>query len=709
MKILLVDDDPGVLQALLAILKQNEGHQITIGTNGPLAIENAESAGGVDLLITDVVMEPTDGFTLRQQLQAIYPAMKTLFISGYDLSGYAAQTEGCEVLAKPIAAETLLAAVAQIEPLVPKPQAVARPRVVARPKVVAQPVAIPAAAPGTPTATAVPTVSAAVPPLETTEEEIFGSDDLLNKRVGNYNIVWKIGEDEWGPVYVAVQTSMARPVAMKVLSEERQRTDPTAKEHFIATARAKAAVKHPSILSVYEAGEASGHSYYTYEYVDGMHLAEAKEQGRTLDDPLVLGLIKTVAEGCAYLHHHKIAHSPLEAHRIYLGKDNRPHLSNLAVLGSGEQPEIQKDIHELAGAVTDLLPNGIARDPGLQALLTRMETEGPSGFLSWTALQQAAKALEPKVIPADAIKLTAQERAAIRAVEEAKRQQKRTLLFSTVGIFVFLWVAGTVLYFKFRSNERQFNDMVRIPAGEFVYQDGKTASTGEFYIDKYEVTIGQYARFLAYLDANPTQDGKPDDEFDHPNQPKGKSHIPGSGQTEWEIYLGRARAGLPAGFVPIDLNCPIFNVDFWDAYAYARWANKRLPTEQEWEKAARGLKGQAYPWGDKFDPKGRKVNYGADYDPKPNPHSAGKVDGYFWWCPVDAMSSDSSPFGVVGMAGNVSEWTTDESGKTAVIRGGNFHNPKVSLTNRVTEPDAYPETMLPYLGFRCASDKPPVP
>src|SRR5690606_20788764 len=108
-----------VLQALLAILKQLPSHDITIGTSGHLAIENAEAAGGVDLLITDVVMEPMDGFTLRQELQNRYPAMKVIFVSGYDLSDYTAYTEGCDVLSKPVASEQLVEAVSRVELAIP--------------------------------------------------------------------------------------------------------------------------------------------------------------------------------------------------------------------------------------------------------------------------------------------------------------------------------------------------------------------------------------------------------------------------------------------------------------------------------------------------------------------------------------------------------------------------------------------------------------
>ena len=82
MKILLVDDDSHVIQALVAMLKSRPNDQVTACLNGAEAIANAGAMQGVDLLITDVVMDPMDGFTVRQQLQASYPEMKTVFISG---------------------------------------------------------------------------------------------------------------------------------------------------------------------------------------------------------------------------------------------------------------------------------------------------------------------------------------------------------------------------------------------------------------------------------------------------------------------------------------------------------------------------------------------------------------------------------------------------------------------------------------------------
>src|SRR4030095_1284843 len=102
MRILLVDDDPSVIQSLLPSLKALPGHEVRVATNGGKALENAALLGGLGLLITDVVMEPRDGFTLQAHWAAKYPRLRTIFISGYDLADYAEQIGGQQTLEKPI-------------------------------------------------------------------------------------------------------------------------------------------------------------------------------------------------------------------------------------------------------------------------------------------------------------------------------------------------------------------------------------------------------------------------------------------------------------------------------------------------------------------------------------------------------------------------------------------------------------------------------
>ena len=139
-----------------------------------------------------------------------------------------------------------------------------------------------------------------------------------------------------------------------------------------------------------------------------------------------------------------------------------------------------------------------------------------------------------------------------------------------------------------------------------------------FYMDKYEVTVGQYKKFI-----------------------KETGH--------------RALPDRVSVFSPTD-NHPVVGVSWDDAQAYCKWAGKRLPTEAEWEKAARGgLVGKKYPWGDS-DPDGTQCNFAdknADFD-----WSDKNVDdGYKYTAPVGSFPPNG--YGLHDMAGNVFEWCSD--------------------------------------------------
>ncbi|MGA8658594.1 MAG: SUMF1/EgtB/PvdO family nonheme iron enzyme [Chthoniobacterales bacterium] len=221
-------------------------------------------------------------------------------------------------------------------------------------------------------------------------------------------------------------------------------------------------------------------------------------------------------------------------------------------------------------------------------------------------------------------------------------------------------------------------DEVLIPAGTFVFQDGQVKELAEFHIDSTEVTVWQYAEFLRSI-GDQTK-------FDHPDQPRGKGHT----NPDWQEY---ARAAIASGSfrgIQVTPNCPAAFVDWFDAYAYARWKGRRLPTEMEWEKAARGTQGLRYPWGNAME-------FGAANLLPRNGQRGG-------WSEVGTWPSDRSPFGIYDMAGNVSEWTgsTDDLG-LPVIRGGNFQNDDGGLTRRVLH--LSPLTKDARIGFRTARDR----
>jgi formylglycine-generating enzyme required for sulfatase activity len=219
---------------------------------------------------------------------------------------------------------------------------------------------------------------------------------------------------------------------------------------------------------------------------------------------------------------------------------------------------------------------------------------------------------------------------------------------------------------------------VLVPAGTFVMGDDEESPQREvfvdaFYMDRYEVTTARYTRFLTAA---------------------GSLHEP----DDWETVA------LPGAG-----EMPVVGVDWNDADAYCRWAGKRLPTEAEWEKAARGTDGRRYPWGDTSP----TVEHANHENSSPLAYEGGLAA-------VGAHPPGDSPFGVSDMAGNVSEWVADwytdsfspgdvrnpagpASGDRKVVRGGGRFDPGHLITS-VKRYYASPVQRSEDIGFRCARD-----
>jgi len=470
---------------------------------------------------------------------------------------------------------------------------------------------------------------------------------------------------------------------------------PQALEDFKARERLKASISHPRIAPLYEAGAVNGLHFYTRELPRGRSLEEIHQAGETLSEKRVAELLFGVAEAMQYGTERAPYHRRLSAGDIYLDAENQASIVNLFRPGGSKRRDPREEVKALLDLVTPLAGEGKAK--GLLAALT-------AGGHDWNGLLEQL----------DDVRDAMRERSIMRRIEAEDEK-------GASGYPVPWWawaMAGVAMVVVFAlgalagrggpdgGGEIKEPEMILIPAGPFKYQKENRPNLPAFAISKHEVTIGQYGEFLKALES---VTGTP---FDHGDQPKTKaSHVP----PRWEEIYAAAKAGATFNGQVISLDTPVTQVDWWDAFAYANWKGQRLPTEEEWEKAARGKDGLTYPWGN--TPSKDAANLGDDYDAN---GKGGEKDGFKLWAPTQRKTRDVSVYGVCDMAGNVSEWTASERKgegwpnhpvypdlRVPVVRGGHFalKSSKDVLTNRLFAQSANEATLA--RGFRTASDKLP--
>ncbi len=148
-------------------------------------------------------------------------------------------------------------------------------------------------------------------------------------------------------------------------------------------------------------------------------------------------------------------------------------------------------------------------------------------------------------------------------------------------------------------------------------------------------------------------------------------------------------------------NHPMNCVNWFGANSFCSYMKKRLPSEQEWEKSARGIDGRSFPWGLEYFTRNKLANIA---DKKYLGNSTNYFDGYSNSAPVGSFPQGASPFGVLDMAGNVHEWTTSKysNKQHKSVRGGSWANgPEMArVTSRL---GAHPNERHPRIGFRCVA------
>jgi len=244
------------------------------------------------------------------------------------------------------------------------------------------------------------------------------------------------------------------------------------------------------------------------------------------------------------------------------------------------------------------------------------------------------------------------------------------------------------------------DEMVRIPVGPFLMGSDKkvdrnaypaelpqrTIHLDAYEIDQFEVTTVQYLKYALAKDLPPLID--------------------------WQYDGGNFQETMASH--------PVMHVSWADADAYCKWAGKRLPTEAEWEKAARGEDGRIYPWGNQ--PAGlSRANFGRTGLSGPVRDRPERLVLYPPIISVDKYDNAVGPYGTFQMAGNVAEWVADwydkdyyktapdrnpkgpENGTQKSFRGGGWIDSTPSVRGAQRN-GTDPSTKMNWMGFRCARD-----
>jgi serine/threonine-protein kinase len=581
----------------------------------------------------------------------------------------------------------------------------------------------------------------------------------LPARIGKYELEEFLGGG-MSHVYRARDTVIGRTVAVKILTEAGCQ-DTEAKARFLAEARMAGNISHDNIISIYDFGEdEKQHPFMVMEFLRGEDMRHAIKNNHTGDLRNKLRLALQVARALEYIHSQKIVHRDIKPENVHVTTTGVVKLMDFGiakteglamtragyVLGTpyymapeqvtGQNVTEQVDVYAfgvllfelvtgakpISGDTVERIFYSILNEPlkleplyevgapqqlcDLVAKCTaKSPADRPQGFPPVCAeLESMIAATELKAAPTIVLPSPAPAAPTLKAaptvrtpapspdiappmVDPPKAASRGWMIPAVVAAIA---AAATGAYFATRPHttttasdsavtpaapatlaktiSTSSGDMVLVPAGDFEFGEKKVkAPLSAFYIDTTEVSNAAYAAFCSAT-------GRP----------------------------------LPDDFPQDKPNYPVVNITFLDAHQFAMWAGKRLPSAKEWEKAARGDDGRAFPWGNEKD--ASHANVGSK-----------KLD------PVNSHPDGASPYGALNMVGNAWEYVEQLTVPSAQamenfrimlnpapradepwyqIRGESNMEPlaQAAVWDYTTVPARW---KAPIIGFRCAKDTHP--
>ena len=549
----------------------------------------------------------------------------------------------------------------------------------------------------------------------------------LSARLGaalgdGYAVERPLGEGGFAVVFLVRDLALKRSLAVKVLAPDVV-TSKSTLERFRREAETVAQLSHPNIVPLHFIGQQDDLLYIAMQCVDGGSIGDRLETEKALPVEDVVRIIGEVASALAHAHKRGVIHRDIKPANVLVdtesgrclvtdfgiarSADSATLTATGMVLGTpaylapeqvmGEPLDGRADIFALGVMAYEMLAGHLpyqAPTP-TAAMMKRLagppepiERSRPDVPPEVAAVVAQCLAIDPAerfqsasdVVRALGGSVTSSGARSTRSVQRAPLRFRSGVVWAAGGVGVLL-IAG-VAWWKSSATKTQAPTLappsaqaalIRIPAGDYVIgsdsgaqvaRPGHTAHLAAFGIERTEVTVRDYAKFVS------------------------ATHAP----TPWSA-------------TSLDEALPVTRVPWGDAANYCAWKYSnggRLPTEFEWEAAARGLAARAYPYGTHADAASA------------NTKSANRTGPV----PVGSFPRGATPEGLQDMSGNVWEWTSspitaypgarslpDSMSQFRVIRGGAFDTSDSLATGwwrgylkATTTPD-----LLPNTGFRCAA------
>lgn len=427
--------------------------------------------------------------------------------------------------------------------------------------------------------------------------------------------------------------------------------------------------------------------YLVMDFVEGYDLQEIIDRvARPMIEKKVLGWMNQICDAVIYLHNQRppVIHRDIKPANIRLTPGGKvmlvdfgvakrynpevkttegaravtPGYSPLEQYGEGKT-DIRADIYSLGATLYTLLT--AARPPESIELINGPPLPPPRSInpsISPAVERVILRAMElnpaGRYASVDLLRHALRDAAAVPVkATQAANQSRRTTPGKAAASQPGLPRRDPVL----RLKEAVQMEWVQVPAGMFLFGENlRRRKLSEFEIARYPVTNLQYGYFLQ---ANPGYPAPP-------------------GWRGRELPIGKGRH-------------PVVGISYGDAQAFCEWLGCRLPTVEEWEKAARGTDGRRYPWGEAWED-GRYCNH----------WEAGNQGT----TPVDRYPESGSPYGVMDMAGNVWEWTATAHGSRWMheLCGGSFRSFSRLAVQTTVRDRMLLDDYRDDVGFRCARD-----